>query len=81
MSIILLCIKRWVLTLPQHLLKNVIKNLNRILRFKWLEFIKFFYKYLDEYDESKFLEKWNQLKIMFPLSSKYLIKIDKNLTQ
>jgi len=69
------------LTLPQHLLKNVIKNLNRILRFKWLEFIKFFYKYLDEYDESKFLEKWNQLKIMFPLSSKYLIKIDKNLTQ
>ena len=49
--------------------------------FKWSEFIKFFYKCLDEYDESEFLEKWNQLKIMFPLSSKYLIKMDKNLTR
>ena len=42
-----------------HLLKNVVKNLNGTLEFKWSEFIKFFYKCLDEYDESEFLEKWN----------------------
>ena len=64
-----------------HLLKNVVKNLNGVLGFKWSEFIKTFYKCLDEYDENEFLEKWKQLKIMFPLSSKYLTKMDNNLTR
>ena len=62
-----------------YLLKNVVKNLNGVLGFKWSEFIKTFYKCLDEYDENEFLEKWKQLKIMFPLSSKYLTKMDNNL--
>jgi hypothetical protein len=64
-----------------HLMKNVVKNLNGVLGFKWAEFIKFFYQCLDEYDEDKFLEKWNQLKVNYPLADKYLRKMDKNLTR
>jgi hypothetical protein len=62
-----------------HLLKNVVKNLNGILGSKWAEFIKFFYKCLDEYDEDEFLEKWNQLKTNYPSTCKYLEKMDRNL--
>ncbi|CAB4437481.1 unnamed protein product [Rhizophagus irregularis] len=62
-----------------HLMKNLVKNLNGTLGFKWAEFIKFFYQCLDEYEEDGFLEKWNQLKTEYPLVSKYLEKMDKNL--
>src|ERR1044071_945449 len=64
-----------------HLLKNVVKNLNGVLGSKWAEFIKHFYQCLDKYDEKEFLEEWNQLKVLYPLTSKYLLKMDKNLTR
>ena len=64
-----------------HLMKNIVKNLNGVLGFKWAEFIKFFYQCLDEYDEDNFLEKWNQLKINYPSADKYLRKMDKILTR
>jgi zinc finger SWIM domain-containing protein 3 len=62
-----------------HLMKNLVKNLNGTLGFKWAEFIKFFYQCLDEYEEDEFLEKWNQLTIKYPSASKYLEKMNKNL--
>ena len=62
-----------------HLMKNIVKNLNGTLGFKWSEFINFFYQCLDEYEEDGFLEKWNQLKTRYPLVSKYLEKMNKNL--
>ena|SRR6266498_3071273 len=62
-----------------HLLKNMIKNLNRVLGSSWAEFIKHFYQCLDKYDEKEFLKEWNKLKITYPLTSKYLLKMDKNL--
>ena len=40
-----------------HLLKNVTKNLNGSLGIVWSEFIKSFYKCLNEYEED-FLNKW-----------------------
>ena len=60
-----------------HLMKNVIKNLNGTLGFKWAEFIKCFYQCLDKYDENEFLEEWNLLKTKYPLAS----KMDKNLAR
>jgi len=41
-----------------HLLKNVTKNLNGSLGIVWSEFIKSFYKCLNEYEEEDFLNKW-----------------------
>ena len=64
-----------------HLMKNVVKNLNGVLGFKWTEFIKFFYQCINSYDEEDFLEKWDQLKIEYPSTTKYLRKMDKNLTR
>ncbi|CAG8609227.1 2600_t:CDS:2, partial [Funneliformis caledonium] len=64
-----------------HLMKNVVKNLNGILEFKWVEFIKFFYQCINNYDENDFLEKWEQLKTNYPSTIKYLRKMDKNLTR
>jgi zinc finger SWIM domain-containing protein 3 len=64
-----------------HLMKNVVKNLNGTLGFKWAEFIKCFYQCLDKYDEDEFLAEWNLLKIKYPLASKYLLKMDKNLAR
>lgn len=62
------CVYGW------HLIKNLVKNLNGTLGFKQAEFIKFFYQYLDEYEEDGFFEKWNQLKTEYPLVLKYLEK-------
>src|SRR3989440_65888 len=62
-----------------HLLKNITKNLNGILGVKWLEFIKSFYKCIDEYEEEGFLNRWEQLKANYPAAVKYLSKMDKNL--
>ena len=62
-----------------HLMKNIVKNLNGTLGFKWAEFIRSFYQCLNEYDEDEFLEKWSQLKAKYPLSSKYLEKMNRNL--
>ncbi|CAG8840994.1 41379_t:CDS:2, partial [Gigaspora margarita] len=62
-----------------HLFKNVIKNLNGVLESDWAMFIKSFYKCLNEYEESNFVEKWEQLKTHYPKAVKYLSKIDKNL--
>src|SRR5437762_10431616 len=64
-----------------HLMKNVVKNLNSVLGFKWAEFIKLFYQCINNYDENDFLEEWNQLKIKYPSITKYLKKMDKNLTR
>lgn len=60
--------------------KNLAKNKNEILGFKWPELKKNFYQCLDEYDEDEFLEKWNQLKIKYLLASKYLEKMNRNIT-
>ena len=62
-----------------HLLKNVTKNLNGSLGIVWSEFIKSFYKCLNEYEEEDFLNKWEQLKTNYPAAVKYLSKMDKNL--
>ncbi|CAG8777385.1 9620_t:CDS:2, partial [Gigaspora margarita] len=62
-----------------HLFKNVIKNLNGVLESDWAMFIKSFYKCLNEYEESNFVEKWEQLKTHYPKAVKYLSKMDKNL--
>ena len=62
-----------------HLMKNIVKNLNGTLGFRWAEFIKFFYQCLNEYEKDEFLEKRNQLKAKYPSTSKYLEKMDKNL--
>ena len=59
--------------------KNIVRNLNGTLGFKWAEFIRSFYQCLNEYDEDEFLEKWSQLKAKYPLSSKYLEKMNRNL--
>ncbi|CAG8725289.1 13524_t:CDS:2 [Funneliformis caledonium] len=64
-----------------YLMKNVVKNLNGILGFKWVEFIKFFYQCINNYDENDFLKKWEQLKTNYPSTTKYLRKMDKNLTR
>lgn len=64
-----------------HLLKNIVKNLNGILESKWSEFIKHFYQCLDKYDEEEFLAEWNNLKVTYPSTSKYLLKMDKNLAR
>src|SRR3989337_3860955 len=60
---------------------STVKNLNGILGSRWAEFIKHFYQCLDKYDEDEFLEEWNQLKVKYSLTSKYLLKMDKNLAR
>ncbi len=40
-----------------HLLRNVVKNLNGALGSNWSNFIKSFYKCLNEYDKKNFMEK------------------------
>ena len=64
-----------------HLLKNVVKNLNGTLGSQWSNFIKSFYKCLDEYEEEAFIEKWDQLKRDYSNASKYLTQMNKNLKQ
>ncbi len=62
-----------------HLLRNVVKNLNGALGSNWSNFIKSFYKCLNEYDEKNFMEKWTQLKADYFIIAKYLTRMDKNL--
>ncbi|CAG8760984.1 35191_t:CDS:2, partial [Gigaspora margarita] len=62
-----------------HLLKNVMKNLNRVLEYDWSTFIKFFYKCFDEYEEDNFIKKWEQLKA--PCYNRQMFMADMTTTQ
>ncbi|CAG8846877.1 36715_t:CDS:1, partial [Gigaspora margarita] len=63
-----------------HLFKNIIKNLQGILKSKWAIFIRQFYKCLDKYDENNFKIQWEKLKNDFPESINYLNKMNQKFT-
>jgi uncharacterized protein involved in tellurium resistance len=60
-----------------YLLKNVMKNLIGKLGNKWQQFIGELYKCLNELDLNEFQSCWENLKISYPDSCQYLLRMEK----
>ena len=61
-----------------HLLKNVMKNLAGRLGNRWQQFIGQLYTCLNELDPNEFQNSWENLKILYPDSCPYLLRMEKN---
>ncbi|CAG8778418.1 3059_t:CDS:2, partial [Gigaspora margarita] len=64
-----------------HLLKNVMKNLISKLGNQWSNFIKRFYKCLEECDQITFNEMWNFLKNDYSKAVAYLVQMKKTVNK